>query len=66
MTKWTWRMRFFAIFFASALTLLLMGATWLAGEAYNISALVGTTIVLGEICVGSFILWMITDARDSY
>jgi hypothetical protein len=34
-----------------------MGAVWLVVEAYSLSPLVGTAVVLGEICLGSFFLW---------
>jgi hypothetical protein len=64
MTKWSWKLRFFAVFLASAMTLLLTGATWLAVEAFTLGPLVGTVVVIAEICFGSFILWMFAEEES--
>lgn len=65
MVKWTWSLRFFAVFLATGLTLLAMGAVALALYAFSSgSLLIGTAVVLAEVCIGSLLTWAIAEMYE--
>jgi hypothetical protein len=64
-TKWTWSMAFFVLFFASFLALTVTFLAWLALLALAWSLTAGSLAIMGEVCVVSFVLWIVTENAKS-
>ncbi len=64
-TKWTWEMGFFVLFLASFLALAVTFLGWLALLALAWSLTAGSLVIMGELCVVSFILWFVTENSRS-
>ena len=64
MAKWSWSLRFFAIFVASGVALLTTVVVWLIYEAYRANALIGTTTAIGLLCIASFLLYLVADEYE--
>ena len=59
--KWTRSIAFFAVFFASFLSLLVTGLVWLELVMLSHGAMAASIGTMGLLCVVSFVLWVITE-----